>query len=99
MTKFLLFSSSTCGPCRMMKPAWERVVEKYKKDPETEFMSFVVDQDDSAMPYVKKFKIRSVPTLVACDENYDKLESYTGVLSQEWLEEFILRNIEYEPEL
>ena len=85
MTKFLLFSSSTCGPCRMMKPAWERVVEKYKKDPEIEFMSFV--------------EIRSVPTFVACDENYDKLESYTGVLSQEWLEEFILRNIEYEPEL
>lgn len=72
---------------------------KYKKDPETEFMSFIVDQDNSAMPYVKKFKIRSVPTLVACDENYDKLESYTGVLSQEWLEEFILRNIEHEPEL
>lgn len=48
----------------MMKPAWERVVEKYKKDPEIEFMSFVVDQDNSAMPYVKKFEIRSVPTLL-----------------------------------
>ena len=56
MTKFLLFSSSTCGPCRMMKPAWERIVEKYKKDPETEFMSFIVDQDNSAMPYVKRLK-------------------------------------------
>lgn len=83
------FSTSHCGPCRMVKPVWDTVVKENPISNVDEYVEFVIDKDSAAMPYVDKFGVKQVPTFVITDE--DKIVgTFTGNMSKEKL----IKNIE-----
>jgi len=77
--KVIRFTASWCQPCKML----EKNLESIKTNIPIE----VVDIDENTEAAMN-FGIRSVPTLVMLDENYNILKKQTGVQSLKQLEEW-----------
>ena len=58
MLKVIKFSADWCGPCRALKPVWEKIVSG-TKDVEFEAINIDVDSEKAT-----QFKIQAIPTLV-----------------------------------
>ena len=78
------FSATWCMPCRMLKPIMERVEKKME---DVEF--FNVDIDDSE-EIAKRYRIFSVPTLVAFREG-KKVDSMVGLNAMDDIVDFVER--------
>ena len=81
MSKFLLFSKDSCGPCML--------VDKYMrsiKDERTSLLEKVDLEDVGSTPSeeaaatAKKYGVTATPVLVVTDDEGNKLEEYTGGL-------------------
>ena len=81
MSKFLLFSKESCGPCML--------VDKYMrsiKDERTSLLEKVDLEDVGSTPSeeaaatAKKYGVTATPVLVVTDDEGNKLEEYTGGL-------------------
>lgn len=72
------FSAEWCGPCKILSPTVEKLENIIK---------FKVDVDDCPETS-KKFKIRSVPTLILIENGVEKARK-VGVLSKDMLESFV----------
>lgn len=83
------FSATWCMPCRMLKPILERVVDKF---PDVQFYN--VDIDDSE-DIAKRYRIFSVPTLVAFKQG-KKLDTLVGLNSFDEICEFVDHCLEME---
>jgi len=79
MSKFLLFSKESCGPCML--------VDKYMKSIKDERTSLLekVDLEDvgttpseEASAIAKKYGVTATPVLVVTDDEGNKLEEYIG---------------------
>ena len=58
-TSLVFFSANWCGPCRMIRPMLEEIVEKYNSK-----MSFYeLDIDDNPTTMLK-YNVRGLPTLI-----------------------------------
>lgn len=76
------FWASWCGPCKMLSP----VIDEFAEDhPEFKIGKVNVD-DESAL--TRKFRIRSVPTLIVFKEGKE-VNRASGVLSEEEIEELL----------
>jgi|LakMenEpi03Aug12_release.lakeMendotaPanAssembly.Ray.scaffolds.fasta_scaffold1589623_2 thioredoxin 1 len=73
----LQFTASWCGPCKALSPIVEAL----------EFTKFKVDVDD-APELLKKFNVRSVPTLVLLNDGKE-IKRKVGLLKKEELESFV----------
>lgn len=82
--KIYKFSSSHCGPCRMVKPVWDKVAVKY---PEIKFIEFVVDKEPEALPYVDKFHVNSVPGFIITDDDDNVLHQWSGFTPEKKFDE------------
>lgn len=85
------FSTSTCGPCRMVKKFWDKLIE----DPELSevtFIEYVVDKDDTAMAMAKQYNITQLPGFVILGEDNTVLKQFNGFISQAQLKKNILEN-------
>jgi thioredoxin 1 len=70
------FHAQWCGPCKMMKPMFERVAEQYKND-NSPIQLYTMDVEKNRDIAVK-YGVRAVPTIKVFS-NGDVVDSKTGV--------------------
>ena len=79
MSKFLLFSKKSCGPCGL--------VDRYfvaMNDERTELLEYIDLEDVGSTPTeeaaatAKKYGVTATPVLVVTDDDGNKLEEYIG---------------------
>jgi len=76
------FSAAWCGPCKMMKPAYEKFVEKMG-----DRINSVIIDVDTDKDLVSKYNVRSVPSIVF--EAGSEVKTLVGVQSITKLEEIV----------
>lgn len=82
-TTIYKFTSSTCGPCRMLGPVWNKVIVKPEFS-EITFKEYILDKDSESMEYFKKYDVRSLPTIIIEQDNEIK-ETILGTKSEKVL--------------
>lgn len=83
MKTIIKFSTSSCNPCKQLKPIFEDVVNSL-----TDIK--VVEIDVEEHPEIaSKYKIRCVPTVIVTDENDNILAMKSGMMSKEQLTNLI----------
>jgi thioredoxin 2 len=76
------FWAGWCGPCRMMKPIFERVSnDAVQNNSEVSYYTFDVESDKA---YAASLGIRSIPTIKSF-ANGREMTTQTGVLQEEQL--------------
>lgn len=85
MVKIIKVTSSTCGPCRMLKTVWDKVVPEFKN---ILFDEIVMDKDAQANEFAIKYNIRQVPTIVVLKDDVLK-DVCVGALTKGALTTFI----------
>ena len=89
VAKCLKYSAPWCGPCKQLKPVFNKV-SKMEEFKDIQFIELDVDSDDDdVLDSVDKHEIRSVPTIVLVDENNEAIKKVVGSLSESTLIEFI----------
>ncbi|WLW37815.1 thioredoxin [Synechococcus phage S-8S55] len=80
VTKFLMFTKESCGPCGLVK----RYINALKDD-RAEIIEEIYLEDVSDVPIpeenlalAKSYGVTATPVLVITDENGEHLETYTG---------------------
>ena len=80
MTKFLMFTKESCGPCGLVK----RYITALK-DPRENIIEEIYLEDVSDVPIseenlalAKSYGVTATPVLVITDDNGEHLETYTG---------------------
>lgn len=92
MRKVVKISASWCGPCKVLKPIFEKVKEELESE-ELIFES-VDDQDEDKFEELSgKFGIRTVPTTLILNENDEIIDKIIGTSNEETYRDFILKNI------
>lgn len=79
----LYFSAPWCGPCKVFKPAFQEVMEKFS-DVEVEY----IDIDDQQI-FASELGIRSVPTIIITDNDGKEVFRKSGVMPKNVLEDAI----------
>ncbi|MDL2059492.1 thioredoxin family protein [Mesosutterella sp. AGMB02718] len=72
------FEASWCTPCKMMKPAWEKVEKDYKGK-----ISFVHIDIDEHPDIARALGISAVPTQILFDRKCKLLDAHSGFISEE----------------
>ena len=80
MTKFLMFTKESCGPCGLvkkyisaLKDSRESIIEEIYLD---DFSNEPIPEENLAL--AKKYGVTATPVLIIADENGELLETYTG---------------------
>lgn len=60
--RVLKFSAEWCSPCKLMKPAWEKLIQEFD---DVDFVDIDVDQDPQT---ASEYKVMAVPTVVIEDQ-------------------------------
>lgn len=81
MKKVLKFYSKVCAPCRLMGKRLEELNN-------VEITSVDIN-DSSNTELVKKYEVRSVPTIIVLDNNDNIITKFIGVVTTDKLKEII----------
>ena len=80
MSKFIIFTKESCGPCGLVKKYFNSI-----KDDRTSIIEEVYLDDfaDTPIPQenldlAKKYGVTATPVLIITDEDGELLETYTG---------------------
>ena len=80
MTKFLMFTKQSCGPCGLvkkyisaLKDSRESLIKEIYLD---DFSNEPIPEENLAL--AKKYNVTATPVLVIADENGELLETYIG---------------------
>lgn len=70
MIKILKFESDSCPQCKALSVTLERITKEYKTD-----MKSIDIEEDSNQDLIRKYNIRSIPTLIFLNEDkeYNRL--------------------------
>lgn len=79
--KIFKFSTTNCGPCRMMIPIWNKIKEE-NTNGKIEFIDNIIDVDDDSLEYVKRFDVKQVPTIVFATDDLHVLEKDIGFITK-----------------
>ena len=63
----ILFKGSTCAPCKMFEPVFDKVVEEYP--------ALEIRKETDNVELMAKFGVRQVPVMVLADEADGRLEA------------------------
>lgn len=85
------FSAEWCGPCRVMKPILEKIVQEYQRNKKP-LKVFMIDVDGNKET-VKKFKVFSIPTLILFI-NGKEVDRVSGLPAQHEIEAMIEKHAE-----
>ena len=76
------FYATWCGPCKMFGPIFEEVAN-------TNSINFVKLDVDKTSEVAREYGVMTIPTIIKF-ENGKEVKRYTGYMSKEDLEKFIL---------
>ena len=83
MTKFLMFTKESCGPCGLvkkyistLKDSRESLIEEIYLD---DFSDEPIPEENLAL--AKKYNVTATPVLIIADRNGELLETYIGGMS------------------
>ena len=83
VTKFLMFTKESCGPCGLvkkyisaLKDSRESIIEEIYLD---DFSNEPIPEENLAL--AKKYEVTATPVLIIADENGELLETYIGGMS------------------
>lgn len=91
MKTVIKFSAAWCGPCRLMKPIFEKVTKKFEGQEGIEFKEISLDDDDDG-EVAEKYGIRNLPTFII-QNNGNEYSRHTGAINEEGLTNWIKNNI------
>ncbi len=81
---FYEFGSTTCIPCKQMKPVMEAIQKKYADQIEVVFIDENKEPEKS-----KSFDIRLIPTQVFVDRQGNELHRHEGYYPEEEIDKFL----------
>ena len=81
MKRLILFTSPTCGPCRMVKPLVRKVENE---GTEVQYIDITEDTENTNL-----FDITSVPTIIVTDENNQEIDRNVGMINMGKLKELL----------
>ena len=83
VTKFLMFTKESCGPCGLvkkyisaLKDSRESLIEEIYLD---DFSNEPIPEENLAL--AKKYNVTATPVLIIADRNGELLETYIGGMS------------------
>ena len=79
----VLFSADWCGPCKIIKPALEKLEKELG-----ETLKIVKADISEAEESAKKFNIRNIPTCVLI-EGKNEIARFSGVKNDEQIKKFL----------
>jgi thioredoxin 1 len=79
----VLFSADWCGPCKIIKPALERLEEKLGET--LKIVKVDISEEEGS---AKKFNIRNIPTCVLI-EGENEIARFSGVKNDEQIKKFL----------
>lgn len=82
MKRLILFTSPTCGPCRMVKPLVRKVENE---GTEVQYIDITEDAENTNL-----FDITSVPTIIVTDENNKEIDRNVGMINMGKLKELLI---------
>ena len=92
MNTIVKIGTSSCMPCRMLKPIFHQLKEEFGDK-----ITFLEISDDSdpimLQKYCVKFGIRGVPVVLVLDSNENELERITGLANIQTYTELIQKYI------
>lgn len=71
------FNATWCGPCKKMKPIFERLAKEFKGK-----YNFVSIDIDKFQEIAEKYKIQAVPTFIILDEDGIEVNRITGAVPE-----------------
>jgi thioredoxin len=80
------FYADWCGPCRMLKPSFEKLSGTY--DGKVVFLKVDVDK---AGDIAGQFGVSSIPTVIMF-KNGQPVDRFTGVMPEKSIDDFIKKN-------
>ena len=81
MKRLILFTSPTCGPCRMVKPLVRKVENE---GTEVQYIDITEDIENTNL-----FDITSVPTIIVTDENNQEIDRNVGMINMGKLKDLL----------
>lgn len=84
MNKFLVFKSTTCGPCKMITP----VIEDLQKQHNLEIETIWVDSEEGKAK-ADEFGVKGVPTIIKMND-FGDIEVSVGYKPKTYLEPWLL---------
>ena len=80
VTKFLMFTKESCGPCGLVKRYINALKDDRDKIIEEIYLEDVSDVPipEENLALAKSYGVTATPVLVITDENGEHLETYTG---------------------
>lgn len=85
MINIIYISCSWCGPCKMMKPIFNKFVEAQGD----KITSEIVNADEN-QELLAKYAVRNIPTFIF-EQNGEVVEKIVGVISATKLEETVAK--------
>lgn len=76
MIEIKKFEADWCGPCRMLKPTFEKLEESFGNSIKFSYINVDENQDEAA-----KYSVRSMPTVII-EKNGEIVERFTGAQSE-----------------
>jgi len=86
MVEMIKFGAGWCGPCRMIKPTVDKLIEKYNTDGSD---VKITDVDvDAESDVAQQYKVRSIPTMIFLKDGKE-VSRKVGVLDEGQIENML----------
>ena len=86
MVEMIKFGAGWCGPCRMIKPTVDKLIEKYNTDGSD---VKITDVDvDAESDVAQQYKVRSIPTMIFLKDGHE-VSRKVGVLDEGQIENML----------
>ena len=80
MSKFIIFTKESCGPCGLVKKYFNSIKDERTKLIEEVYLDDFADTPipQENLDLAKKYGVTATPVLIIVDEDEQLLETYTG---------------------
>jgi thioredoxin-related protein len=80
MSKFIIFTKESCGPCGLVKKYFNSIKDERTKLIEEVYLDDFADTPipQENLDLAKKYNVTATPVLIIVDEEEQLLETYTG---------------------
>ena len=80
MSKFIIFTKESCGPCGLVKKYFNSIKDERTKLIEEVYLDDFADTPipQENLDLAKKYGVTATPVLIIIDEDGELLETYTG---------------------